>query len=63
MQDPERAAGHCESAVKGGEASEKTPVDWNCSSIDKVFALQAQGCEFDPLEITFLKVGYDSVCL
>lgn len=63
MQYPERAAGHCQSEVKGGEASEKTPVAWNRSSIDKVFALQAQGREFDPLEITFLKGGYDGVCL
>lgn len=62
MQYSERAASHCQSEVKGGEASEKTPVAWNRSSIDKVFALQAQGHKFDPLETTFLKVGYEGVC-
>lgn len=62
MQYPERAAGHCQSVVKGGQAPEKIPLGWNCSSIDKVFALQAQGQEFDPLETTFLKVGYDGAC-
>lgn len=56
-------AGHCQSMLKGGEASEETPVGWNCSSIGKVLTLRAQGAEFDPLEITFLKVGYGGICL
>lgn len=54
------AASNCQSALKGGKALEEIPKDW---SVPVVFAFQTQGPEFDPLETTFFKVGYDGVCL